>query len=339
MSRHLSSPPAVPAATWCPRMRWRPSWRAGPSRRIGQRRSRREDPRAVRRRIETHVLPAGRWAAAPLGYGPRGGRSWRDGDGDAAVQERSSDCGDRFWRLSGACRAARRAPCRYPDRDPRTECRAGPRQPPAGRARRRDRDRLSTKSKRLPPAMPPRRIWSAIRCATVMALRERAFPGAARGRHLPPARDRRQPGRDGALRWCPTAGAAAAHFRRRLQVTQQCRVEDIDRARQIYADLGIPADVSPPISPICPSGWLGASRDRARRRIDRRRADRGRTSGDPRAAAQRDRRSPDRQCRASRRRRRRTLDPAASLHRDRTRQADPEAGARTRALENAGARA
>lgn len=34
------------------------------------------------------------------------------------------------------------------------------------------------------------------------------------------------------------------HFRRRLQVTQQCRGEDIERVRARYAELGIPADLA-----------------------------------------------------------------------------------------------
>jgi UDP-N-acetylglucosamine--N-acetylmuramyl-(pentapeptide) pyrophosphoryl-undecaprenol N-acetylglucosamine transferase len=34
------------------------------------------------------------------------------------------------------------------------------------------------------------------------------------------------------------------HFRRRLQVTQQCRADDIEKARARYADLGIPADLA-----------------------------------------------------------------------------------------------
>jgi UDP-N-acetylglucosamine--N-acetylmuramyl-(pentapeptide) pyrophosphoryl-undecaprenol N-acetylglucosamine transferase len=34
------------------------------------------------------------------------------------------------------------------------------------------------------------------------------------------------------------------HFRRRLQVTQQCRAEDIDEVRARYASLGIPADLA-----------------------------------------------------------------------------------------------
>ncbi|HEY0326519.1 MAG TPA: glycosyltransferase, partial [Allosphingosinicella sp.] len=34
------------------------------------------------------------------------------------------------------------------------------------------------------------------------------------------------------------------HFRRRLQVTQQCRAEDIEQVRARYAELGIPADLA-----------------------------------------------------------------------------------------------
>jgi UDP-N-acetylglucosamine--N-acetylmuramyl-(pentapeptide) pyrophosphoryl-undecaprenol N-acetylglucosamine transferase len=34
------------------------------------------------------------------------------------------------------------------------------------------------------------------------------------------------------------------HFRRRLQVTQQCREEDIERVRALYAELAIPADLA-----------------------------------------------------------------------------------------------
>jgi len=38
------------------------------------------------------------------------------------------------------------------------------------------------------------------------------------------------------------------HFRRRMQVTQQCRAEDIERVRATYARLGIPADLATYIS-------------------------------------------------------------------------------------------
>lgn len=39
-------------------------------------------------------------------------------------------------------------------------------------------------------------------------------------------------------------GLLPEHFRRRLQVTQQCRAEDIDQVRARYAELGIPADLA-----------------------------------------------------------------------------------------------
>jgi UDP-N-acetylglucosamine--N-acetylmuramyl-(pentapeptide) pyrophosphoryl-undecaprenol N-acetylglucosamine transferase len=39
-------------------------------------------------------------------------------------------------------------------------------------------------------------------------------------------------------------GLLPEHFRRRLQVTQQCREEDIERVRERYQTLGIPADLA-----------------------------------------------------------------------------------------------
>jgi len=39
-------------------------------------------------------------------------------------------------------------------------------------------------------------------------------------------------------------GLLPEHFRRRLQVTQQCRAEDIDAVRARYAELGIPAELT-----------------------------------------------------------------------------------------------
>ena len=39
-------------------------------------------------------------------------------------------------------------------------------------------------------------------------------------------------------------GLLPEHFRRRLQVTQQCRAEDIEQVRARYAALGIPADLA-----------------------------------------------------------------------------------------------
>lgn len=79
----------------------------------------------------------------------------------------------------------------------------------------------------------------------VLELRERPFPPL---------------GGDGIFRLLVTGGSQGAailsnvvpeglallpeHFRRRLQVTQQCRAEDIEQVRGRYAELGIPADLA-----------------------------------------------------------------------------------------------
>lgn len=79
----------------------------------------------------------------------------------------------------------------------------------------------------------------------VLALREQPFPPLAE---------------DGIFRLLVTGGSQGAavlsgvvpdglallpeHFRRRLQVTQQCRAEDIDQVRARYAELGIPAGLA-----------------------------------------------------------------------------------------------
>jgi UDP-N-acetylglucosamine--N-acetylmuramyl-(pentapeptide) pyrophosphoryl-undecaprenol N-acetylglucosamine transferase len=79
----------------------------------------------------------------------------------------------------------------------------------------------------------------------VLALRDQPFPPLAE---------------DGIFRVLVTGGSQGAsilsavvpeglallpeHFRRRLQVTQQCRAEDIDEVRARYAALGIPADLA-----------------------------------------------------------------------------------------------
>ena len=77
---------------------------------------------------------------------------------------------------------------------------------------------------------------------------------ALRGQPFPPL------GEDGIFRLLVTGGSQGAsilsdvvpealallpeHFRRRLQVTQQCRTEDIDQVRARYASIGIPADLA-----------------------------------------------------------------------------------------------
>ena len=79
----------------------------------------------------------------------------------------------------------------------------------------------------------------------VIALRDQPFPAL---------------GEDGIFRLLVTGGSQGAsvlsevvpealgllpeHFRRRLQVTQQCRAEDIEQVRSRYAKLGIPADLA-----------------------------------------------------------------------------------------------
>ncbi|MGE0179125.1 MAG: undecaprenyldiphospho-muramoylpentapeptide beta-N-acetylglucosaminyltransferase [Sphingomonas sp.] len=79
----------------------------------------------------------------------------------------------------------------------------------------------------------------------VLAIREAPFPALSE---------------DGIFRLLVTGGSQGAsiladvvpeglallpeHFRRRLQVTQQCRAEDIERVRTRYAELGIPADLA-----------------------------------------------------------------------------------------------
>ncbi|HST35820.1 MAG TPA: undecaprenyldiphospho-muramoylpentapeptide beta-N-acetylglucosaminyltransferase [Allosphingosinicella sp.] len=79
----------------------------------------------------------------------------------------------------------------------------------------------------------------------ILALRDQPFPPL---------------GEDGIFRVLVTGGSQGAtvlsevvpeglallpeHFRRRLQVTQQCRAEDIEQVRARYAALGIPADLA-----------------------------------------------------------------------------------------------
>jgi UDP-N-acetylglucosamine--N-acetylmuramyl-(pentapeptide) pyrophosphoryl-undecaprenol N-acetylglucosamine transferase len=79
----------------------------------------------------------------------------------------------------------------------------------------------------------------------VLALRDQPYPPL---------------GEDGIFRLLVTGGSQGAsilseivpdglallpeHFRRRLQVTQQCRAEDIEQARARYAAVGIPADLA-----------------------------------------------------------------------------------------------
>src|SRR5690606_26875964 len=90
-------------------------------------------------------------------------------------------------------------------------------------------------------------------------------------------------------------------------------------------------------------GYAGASRRRApvhrpRGRFDDRRADRGRPAGDPRAAADRDRRPPGGQRARDRQGRRRAGDSPAQLHRQGAGQADPGACPASRNARERGSR-
>ena len=79
----------------------------------------------------------------------------------------------------------------------------------------------------------------------ILALRDQPYPALDRRGHLPAARHRRKPGRAHPLRGRPGGlGLLPEHFRRRLQVTQQCRAEDIEEVRARYAALGIPAELA-----------------------------------------------------------------------------------------------
>jgi UDP-N-acetylglucosamine--N-acetylmuramyl-(pentapeptide) pyrophosphoryl-undecaprenol N-acetylglucosamine transferase len=114
-------------------------------------------------------------------------------------------------------------------------------------------------------------------------------------------------------------------FRRRLQVTQQCRAEDIEAVRSKYARLGIPADLATYFTDMPEKlAWshLVIARAGASTIAD--------ITCAPRPASQRHRRPPDRQCARACRRRGRAGDPAAQVRCGRACQADAEARARSR---------
>ena len=167
-----------------------------------------------------------------------------------------------------------------------------------------------------PRAMRTRRCWSAIRCARAVArLGEAPFPGFD---DIAPLRILVTGGSQGASilgQVVPEGlGMLEPSLRHRLQVTQQCRADDIDAVRKRYAELGIPAELIDLYRRHARQARLGASDHRPRRRLDHRRADRGGPPGDPGSAAVGDRRSPDRQCARDGAGGRRADDPAGRLH-------------------------
>ncbi len=109
-------------------------------------------------------------------------------------------------------------------------------------------------------------------------------------------------------------GMLPPKLRHRLQVIQQCRPDDIEAVRNRYAALNIPAELLTYIEDMPDRLGRGASRDRPGRRVDHRRADRGGTTGDPHSAADRNRRSPDRQRARNGQGGRRADDPAKRIY-------------------------
>jgi UDP-N-acetylglucosamine--N-acetylmuramyl-(pentapeptide) pyrophosphoryl-undecaprenol N-acetylglucosamine transferase len=129
----------------------------------------------------------------------------------------------------------------------------------------------------------------------VARLGDHALPERSTNRAAEDPRHRRQPGRDrSSAEVVPEGlGLLPEHFRRRLQVVQQCR-PTISRRSRPLCRARHPGRALTYIEDM-PDKLAGAPRHRPRRRLDHRRADRRRAAGDPHPAADRDRRSPDRQ--------------------------------------------
>lgn len=196
--------------------------------------------------VQTHILPAGRMAGGPLGW-MKAGRSIMAGRAMAArlyeAFEPSAVVGFGGYPALPALLAAIKSgiPCAIHEQNA-----------VLGRVNR----LLAGKADAIVTAYPDV---------------QRLKPGWAEKTHLlgNPVRDevlklRDQPfptlTEDGIFRLLVTGGSQGAtvlsdvvpeglgllplNFRRRLQVTQQCRIEDIDRVRATYAELEIPADLA-----------------------------------------------------------------------------------------------
>ena len=109
-------------------------------------------------------------------------------------------------------------------------------------------------------------------------------------------------------------GLLEPSLRRRLQIVQQCRPDDIERVRDQYADARYPGRAHHLYRGHAGQARRRASGHRPRRRLDHRRADRGGPPGDPHSLCRRDRRSPDRQCARDDQGRRRAHDPRGPVH-------------------------
>ena len=154
--------------------------------------------------------------------------------------------GCRLRRLSDHSAAARRDAARHSDADPRAERGDGPRQPDAGAARARHRDRLSRHSRRDPAlAGKATHTGNPVRPAVIAAaatpyppldaggtLRLLVFGGSQGARVMadivPPAIEKLEP-----------------RLRMRLKVVQQAREEDLPRVRDSYTRLQVACEVAP----------------------------------------------------------------------------------------------
>ena len=153
-----------------------------------------------------------------------------------------------WWSASAAIRHSRRClrPARTdPDRPPRAECRAWPGQPLARRRKPRRSRPLMTEVERLKPRYGQDSAGRQSGAGRDCQARRAAVPAVRRIRAAEDTRHRRKPGRDGAwAKWCRQGlGLLEASLRRRLQVVQQCRPEDIEARAPQYAELGIPAEL------------------------------------------------------------------------------------------------
>ena len=246
-------------------------------------------------KIATHVLPAGRITKNPTSWLP-GVKAIAEGplDGAAALRSFAPSAVIGFGGYPAFPALLGAFAEKNPDDHPRTKRRAGPRQPFHRAAGECNCYRLS-RHLRLSPRYRKRCIWSAIRCV------RKCWPCA-----ISPIRPCPK---TGIFRVLVTGGSQGAtilsevvpdglsrlplNLRRRLQVTQQCRAEDIETVRAAaYAQHDIPAELATYLPDLPERLGLGASGDIAGRGIDNCRADLRGSPRDIGAAAQRDRQSP-----------------------------------------------
>jgi UDP-N-acetylglucosamine--N-acetylmuramyl-(pentapeptide) pyrophosphoryl-undecaprenol N-acetylglucosamine transferase len=197
-------------------------------------------------RVPVHVLPAGRFSGGPLGWMRAAKAVWTGRAMASRLYETvspSAVVGFGGYPAFPALLAARgrRMPTVIHEQNA-----------VLGRVNRLMASRMDAiatsyeKVDRLPSGVGERvhLIGNPVR-EEVVAIREQPFPALTE---------------DGIFRLLVTGGSQGAsilsqvvpeamgmlpeHFRRRLQVTQQCREEDIEAVRATYANLGIPADLA-----------------------------------------------------------------------------------------------